>query len=401
MHKVYISGKKEPFRYFLGYNIFPHLRGLIIYLEKNHQEFWAISDPFPYPECQRFGLKRQIFTDAMLFRQHLSIFHRSKHLPSPSVKTGSATHKCLLCQEKAFPSQGSLSKHTTVVHTKRENTFTEPFPCPEYRRLAQTDYIIHDLADWCSHVAEWHGSPNAPYPTCLAETRCLLCNKFVLNIRVHASTHKRRGQFDAPFPCPECTREGREAMLIEDGEKWTLHCAAAHGLVPTTVRTDVVNMRGSSRRCLLCDGIFSSSGLRSHVTRSHERNGGFEKPFPCPECVKTGHSESPPYIEGRQAWEAHCVSVHSSAESLRALAKDWGADKGPLAGSSDRRPIETTPEAAEGLFFREPTSKKRTLRDDLGDDLMVIPPTKKQRVEQRLAKGEGVGEMEDQPSTPD
>lgn len=238
------------------------------------------------------------------------------------------------------------------------------------------------MADWCSHMAEWHGSANVSYPTALEETRCLLCNESLFNEMMHFKRrHWQRGQFDAPFRCPECSREGADAILIEDGEKWKLHCATVHGSTVPMVPTAALKSSRKRSRCLICDRVFSS--LSQHITKSHEARGDFNQPFPCPECARTSNTEPPPRIEGRQAWMVHCASVHtgiSSVASPEGQSIDCEEAREATKGSDGGKLLA---KEAEGLLYEKGTRKKRKLGDD---ELAVIVPTKKQRVGRGLQK---------------
>lgn len=308
VHKSHAPSNKEPFRCLLGCKTFTRSRNLTKHLEKNHYEFWAVCEEVHCPTK---------------FRRHLDTHGSSKHFPP--LRT--PLYTCLLCGHAKFSSQSALSRHTTVSHVKAEKTFAEPFHCRECRRLAQGDYLVRDEADWCNHVTECHGSANAPNPTALAKTRCLLCNTSLLNERAHFQSHYEKGQFDVPFSCPECVREGKKEVRIEDCQKCQLHCAVVHDrAVPLATRAGKTVSKGS--RCLICDEVFAA--LKFHVTRCHEAGGYFDKPFPCPECARLGTQE-PPLIGSRQAWLGHCASVHedvSSATSIEGQSTDCAGDMG-------------------------------------------------------------------------
>lgn len=109
----------------------------------------------------------------------------------------------------------SFHRRRTVLHAKAEAKFAEPFPCLKCQRLgvARHDNLIRDLADWNSHVAKSHNSAIAPHQPCAVTTRCLFCNTTVFNKTSHVSTYWKRGEFDAPFPSEECTREGAGSYL--------------------------------------------------------------------------------------------------------------------------------------------------------------------------------------------
>lgn len=91
-------------------------------------------------------------------------------------------------------------------------------------RLNNSPVIIANLDEWCTHVAAQHGNehaPNPPAPTGQRQ-RYLLCNISIYNSRKHfQSKHLKADQFDKPFPCPECARQGAEVpYLVLDCNDW-------------------------------------------------------------------------------------------------------------------------------------------------------------------------------------
>ncbi|KAI7785349.1 Mitosis inhibitor protein kinase mik1 [Diaporthe eres] len=391
VHEEHAPSEKEPFRCLLGCRTFRRLRDLSNHWEKDHDEFWALSEPFPCPECERLGISYNNFTNAVGLRQHLASYHRTKHLPPMNTKL----HGCLLCPGATFSSTSALSCHTTRVHVEAENKFKEPFPCPECQRIGQKSHLIHGIKQWCYHVTEWHGSANAPHPPASSMKRCLLCNASVLNEKSHFSTHLGKGQFDAPFPCPECVGKGMKAALIEDAENWKLHCASIHGEVVCITCTPLKSKR-KQKRCLICDRSFA--GLAIHVTRVHEKKAYFDVPFHCPECARTENAEACicPLIDGKQAWQAHCASVHPDS-SPSASSREQSI------GSTEASEATKGRDGGEGMLSEgqaeKPLQKKRTFA---GEDLPVAVTRKKQRLNKArvvpTAETNTIGPMTTSPS---
>lgn len=301
VHETHAPGDQEPFRCLLGCRTFARRRDVTTHLKKCHRQLWDTSQPLSCPECERRGVESPKFIDPTEFWQHIESVHPSKHLPSSNT----SMHRCLLCNAGSFAKQSALSRHTTVVHVKEESIFEKAFSCPECHRLNLGDHIIRDAADWCTHVAEHHSSGNAAHPSALIQTRCLLCDELLFNERSHfMSIHWKKGQFNQAFPCPECVRSGGEDVLIKCYEDWNLHCATVHGR-PAPAMARLKRVRA---RCLLCNEHYLS--LSSHVSRIHEAEGQFDRPFQCPECTRIGDNDPVPWVNDRQAWVAHCAYIH-------------------------------------------------------------------------------------------
>lgn len=150
-------------------------------------------------------------------------------------------------------------------------------------------------------------------------------------------SHWDKGQFKAVFGCPECTRTGKEANLIEDYEDWRFHCAAVHSrAVPTAAAIETTRARKSRMRtrCLICDEHFWS--LPAHLTRIHEAQGLFDRPFQCPECARARESDDSPWIESRQAWLTYCASTHRDVSSTLNIQQQSVQRKGVEGSYEDQ-----------------------------------------------------------------
>lgn len=51
----------------------------------------------------------------------------------------------------------------------------------------------------------------------LISSRCLLCDKFMLNEQRHVlSAYYDKGHFNTQFSCPECIRQGIKEVQVKD-----------------------------------------------------------------------------------------------------------------------------------------------------------------------------------------
>lgn len=95
---------------------------------------------------------------------------------------------------------------------------------------------------WQLHCAAVHG--RAPHLPCSEmnrrkRSRCLICDKMFFSLAFYVTKlHEAGGDFENPFPCPECARLGTlKPLLIESRQAWQIHCASVHkdGLLATSV----------------------------------------------------------------------------------------------------------------------------------------------------------------------
>lgn len=119
--------------------------------------------------------------------------------------------------------------------------------------------------------------------------------------------------------------------------------------------------RGEHSRCLLCDGSFRGrSELTKHYHRLHVKNGTFDWPFSCPECLRQGMADT--LIEGgAPAWSNHVERVYgkihapnlpSYAQPLKGSAQCLLCNGFFVGGGGLTRHIRRTHDQKEGVFKR-------------------------------------------------
>ncbi|KAI1382568.1 uncharacterized protein F4822DRAFT_441804 [Hypoxylon trugodes] len=140
-------------------------------------------------------------------------------------------------------------------------------------------------------------------------------------IKHNKRVHFDKGDFDRPFPCPECRRLGSPEYMIVGPMHWSNHAETAHGHahapdMPTglEVRPDIllvdVSFGPENGRCHICDDIFrNAGGFVRHFRVIHlAKQNLFEAVFSCPECVR--EKVEPTRIDNVTKWQAHLVDAH-------------------------------------------------------------------------------------------
>lgn len=319
VHEHHAPRDKAPYRCILGCQTFFDQTTLRRHLRTCHPTLWTVNEPFPCPECERLGTKECIISDNLEWRRHIELHHDPKLLP-PLTQASSSTrmdHRCLLCEDQAYSTKTGLSLHNTNFHVK-QGGFASPFECPECRRGGKAAIVISSLGEWCTHVTAHHGVEHAPNPPVPMDERlrCLLCDTSTHNLRKHFQTqHLKTKQFDEPFPCPECARQGVEVPhLVLSGNDWDVHCVACHAQEGSMGSQKLAGERPHTR-CLICDGYYKA--MSKHFTTTHAAQGLFDQPFPCPECARTDtDGNATPLIQNRDEWVIHCASVHKVVSGL-------------------------------------------------------------------------------------
>ncbi|KAK4099727.1 hypothetical protein N658DRAFT_429245 [Parathielavia hyrcaniae] len=149
---------------------------------------------------------------------------------------------------------------------------------------------------------------------------CLLCRApFPFRgglTRHNDKVHLRKGAFNYPFSCPECSRQGNEKFMVKGVEQWSSHVERCHGILftpnlPSRNRTEPPAWQQSPRtrsaRCLVCEGMFSpGNSFSRHFNKEH--GDLFQEPFACFECRRQDGSVI--MIGSREAWMEHVAEVH-------------------------------------------------------------------------------------------
>lgn len=129
------------------------------------------------------------------------------------------------CLNREFSGRGPFTRHFRQAH----KSVGKAFSCPVCIQEGRGSVEIKDLEVWCSHIARWHGSQNAP-PPIPSKALCLLCDteKTVVGFTRHIK-RKHSTTFESSFPCPECGQ-----IIAQGQESWEEHVADVHpgGLHP-------------------------------------------------------------------------------------------------------------------------------------------------------------------------
>ncbi|KAH7123438.1 hypothetical protein B0J13DRAFT_612184 [Dactylonectria estremocensis] len=128
---------------------------------------------------------------------------------------------------------GPFSNTTNLTkHVKKSHRFDQPFFCPECHRLGKEEGQVPTGAQaWSSHVARHHGKVHTPLVS-EKSSYCHLCEiSFTARgFKPHLTMkHDRPGQFQQPFPCPECQRQGKDGISIDGLDAWLSHVEYNHG----------------------------------------------------------------------------------------------------------------------------------------------------------------------------
>lgn len=125
-----------------------------------------------------------------------------------------------------FFNSSALTRH---VRSQHMHVFKSKFVCPECKRMKSEEAVIEaNPCAWSSHVRRVHGRVHAPNLESLPDALCLLCDRQCRQrgFSRHLNTHSV--QFDEPFSCPACLREGNKVEINGAGG-WIIHVADVHG----------------------------------------------------------------------------------------------------------------------------------------------------------------------------
>ncbi|KAF2731199.1 hypothetical protein EJ04DRAFT_16250 [Polyplosphaeria fusca] len=140
-------------------------------------------------------------------------------------------------------------------------------------------------------------------------------------------------------------------------------------------KDDAMTDEREQSRCLLCNGSFRGrSELTKHYHRLHVKNGTFDWPFSCPECLRQGMADT--LIEGgAPAWSNHVERVHgkihapnlpSYAHPLKGSARCLLCEGFFVEGGGLTRHIWRTHDRKEGIF-KQPFLCPECRRQGKGD----------------------------------
>ena len=160
---------------------------------------------------------------------------------------------------------GSFKDITQHFKNCHKDLFNRPFYCPECRKLGKDHGQIQaGLQSWSSHVEQYHGRVHRPLFT-ERSSYCHLCEQSFTagGIASHITgKHTKKGQFQRPFPCPACQRQGDNETYIDGLDAWLLHVASAHGDKQTMHRV-TTNTKGEE-----CERKAAVAGKKR--TRQHQ-----------------------------------------------------------------------------------------------------------------------------------
>jgi hypothetical protein len=123
-----------------------------------HMEKGVFNKPFACPECRRLGRGDCMVDNPSTWSGHIWREHRRADAPYKPLTDPDAVAllpQCLLCG-KDFSRRENLTRHNRRCHFDK-GEFSQPFACPECRRLGRDDYIVDGPSAWSSHVEKSHG----------------------------------------------------------------------------------------------------------------------------------------------------------------------------------------------------------------------------------------------------
>ncbi|KAK4222940.1 hypothetical protein QBC38DRAFT_328036, partial [Podospora fimiseda] len=148
---------------------------------------------------------------------------------------------CLLC-ETSFVQRAGLTRHNQFQHYNR-GTFDQPLPCPR----CGPKYTLNGAEELCNHTERYHGAefppnlprkelrvhvqPKSPKRPKTRSASCPICEHMFYpgNSMSRHMNQKHDTQFNRPFNCPECERQGLAKTIIIDRETWMRHMEERHG----------------------------------------------------------------------------------------------------------------------------------------------------------------------------
>ncbi|KAL6794822.1 hypothetical protein GGI42DRAFT_128351 [Trichoderma sp. SZMC 28013] len=144
----------EKPRCLLGCGQFFNKASLTRHVKQNHE----FSDPFSCPECSHLGLGEcWIEASPCAWSNHVERIHGKAHAPNVQPSMMKRAY-CLLC-ENVFAARG----FTQHLNKKHSMDFSQPFECPECRRLKQRkECLIGGREFWVAHVREAHDGGEVP-----------------------------------------------------------------------------------------------------------------------------------------------------------------------------------------------------------------------------------------------
>lgn len=241
------------------------------------------------------------------------------------------TWKCIICDSN-FSSRKTLTSHFEKHKKAQYFNIKKPRRCPECRKdkkKKKEDCLVESgLLAWFNHLERFHGPYCLPYASAdlkdVAKFPCpfSICNSKgkhkLFNSRgltghlskSHAAEidNRNKDKFKAEVRCAQCcsckrciSQGAGHGVLVNGISEWKRHFAMFHADENRTLY-----------QCFICQEVTRTpGGLKSHFWNLHEkREGYFEKPFSCPECVRGGTIDSPSIV-GRKAWQEHVDKCHN------------------------------------------------------------------------------------------
>lgn len=184
--------------------------------------------------------------------------------------TGEKPFLCESCDQR-FPTKGSLKRHVTTFHTKRERKFICEMCGNSF--FTKNDIITHMRI----HTDE------KPYG-------CSYCSKRFRQI-ASLIRHKRTHTGEKPYSCPICDKQFSDKSLVNkhltvhsNERKFSCHLCNKTFKSKTALNTHLSLHTNEKRNiCSFCGMAFSMKGnLQTHIRRMHSEKSG-----QCPTCMKT------------------------------------------------------------------------------------------------------------------
>jgi transcription elongation factor Elf1 len=260
---------------------------------------------------------------------------KSNELHTTNISMDDGYFECVLCDLR-YSSRTTLTGHYDK-HVKKK-FFEKPLQCPICRQQQQQQrekmnvWVGEGFPAWLNHLEQCHGKRYTPYfrqdtsqaakypcpfANCVTQRKDKIFNSRGLSnhvFRSHAKEHTK-DQFKTPIICRYCTLPGdnnSSTTILKNIWDWKQHFTLVHE----------EQQQRTMFECYICSQLVrTAGGLKSHFSNLHERKEGFfERPFTCPECVKLGKTNCAT-MSSRKAWQDHIDQYHDGGAKRPQLAE--------------------------------------------------------------------------------
>lgn len=183
-----------------------------------HTEETTFSHPFPCPECLLLGRGGVIIGGPREWSNHVEIVHGKIYTPNWYPQPASSKQPCPVCPSEL------TTKARLISHINRHiqsHAFAWPSSCQHCTCSKSADVYLKTKWEWLAHIQMYH-MPSAHL--------CMLCGYLCSTssgLTRHISAHD--SDFQSPFHCPACERQGNPKTIIDGRASWHAHLIMVHG----------------------------------------------------------------------------------------------------------------------------------------------------------------------------